>query len=116
MKITKLIGREIFDSRGLPTVECDLTLEGGISVTASVPSGTSKGSHEAVELRDGGSGLGGMGVTKAVDIIDTKIAKALVGQELNAQQLDQVMIELDGTPNKAKLGANSMLAVSMAMY
>jgi len=116
MKITKVIAREIYDSRGLPTVECEIFLENGMRACAAVPSGKSKGSHEAVELRDGGTRFFGLGVRKAIDNIENKIGKILVGQELNAPHLDQLIIELDGTPNKAHLGANATLGVSMALY
>lgn len=116
MKIVRLIGREIYDSRGCPTLECDLILDSGLSVTASVPSGASRGSLEAFELRDGGTRLGGKGVTKAVEYIEQRISPLLVGAELNAPYLDQKLIELDGTADKHNLGANTILAVSMALF
>ncbi len=115
-KITRLIAREIFDSRGVPTIQAELALEGGISVTSCVPSGASVGKHEAVELRDGGKRLFGKGVTKAIDNIERVIAPQLVGKELSALDQDQLIIALDGTPNKKKLGANATLAVSQALY
>jgi enolase len=116
MKITRLVAREIYDSRGNPTVECEIVLDNEKMVRASVPSGASVGRHEAHELRDGGKRLGGKGVTKAVEAVEQVIAPALLGRELVAPDLDQVLIALDGTPNKKKLGANAMLAVSMALY
>jgi len=116
MKIQSVHGREILDSRGNPTVEADVVLEGGIRGRAAVPSGASTGEHEALELRDGDkSRYGGKGVLKAVGNINGAIAKAVVGFDAGDQKgLDQKMIELDGTPTKGKLGANAILAVSMA--
>ncbi len=106
---------EIFDSRGNPTVEALVTLSNGIVGKAEVPSGASTGENEAVELRDGGSRLGGKGVTKAVANVNGPIAKALKGMDAHDQaKIDQTMIDLDGTPNKGKLGANAILGVSMA--
>ncbi len=113
-KIKKIIGREIIDSRGNPTVEVDITLSDGSFGRAAVPSGASTGSHEAVELRDGGKRYGGKGVEKAVKNVNTAIARALVGKEWNQRSIDERMIQLDGTPNKGKLGANAILGVSMA--
>lgn len=115
-EISYIKGREILDSRGNPTVEVDLTLDSGVFVKAAVPSGASTGEHEAVELRDGDkSRYGGKGVLKAVSNIDEIIAMELLGYESTQQaNLDKIMIDLDGTPNKAKLGANAILAVSMA--
>ena len=115
MKIAKVVGREIYDARGWPTIECEISLEDGSYVTASVPSGISRGKHEAFELRDGGQRMGGRGVLKAVENIESIISPILIGQEPNLVQLDLAMIELDGTANKSKLGANAMLAVSMAV-
>jgi enolase len=116
VKISKIIAREIFDSRGMPTVECELILEDEQSVVASAPSGASKGSHEAVELRDGDKYFFGKGVSKAIANIETKIAPFLVAQELDAPAMDQMLIELDGTSNKSNLGANATLPVSMALF
>ena len=115
-KIAKVIGREIVDSRGNPTVEADVILEGGIVGRAAVPSGASTGVNEALELRDGDKGrYMGKGVLKAVDNLNKIIAPALVGDcVLNQRALDYKMIELDGTPTKSKLGANAILAVSLA--
>lgn len=115
MKITRLIGREIFDSRGLPTIECEIILEDGTFLISSVPSGLSRGKHEAVELRDGGKRLMGMGISKALDNIEQIIAPRLIGQEPEVVLLDTLMLELDGTDDKSKLGANAILAVSMAV-
>ena len=115
-EITYIKAREILDSRGNPTVECDLHLDNGVFVRAAVPSGASTGEHEAVELRDGDkSRYGGKGVLKAVSNINELISMELLGFESGSQpQLDKLMIELDGTHNKGKLGANAILAVSMA--
>ena len=115
MKITRVVGREILDSRGNPTVEVDVTLEGGAFGRAAVPSGASTGEREALELRDGdASRYGGKGVRKAVGHINRTIAKALVNRELDQRGLDEAMIALDGTPTKSELGANAVLGVSMA--
>lgn len=106
---------EIYDSRGNPTVEAFVTLSNGVVGKAEVPSGASTGENEAVELRDGDNRVGGKGVAKAVENVNTKIAEALKGLDPHDQaNIDRVMIELDGTPNKAKLGANAILGVSMA--
>ena len=115
--IVDIIGREILDSRGNPTVECDVLLESGVMGRASVPSGASTGSREAIELRDGDKNrYGGKGVLKAVENINTEISEAVMGLEANEQAfLDRTLIELDGTENKSRLGANAMLAVSMAV-
>lgn len=116
MKIKDLIAREILDSRGNPTVEVDCVLENGVVGRASVPSGASTGSREALELRDGESRYNGKGVLKAVNNVNTIIKDALVGMDANNQrEIDYKMIELDGTPNKSRLGANAMLGVSMAV-
>ncbi len=114
MKIKSIKAREIIDSRGNPTVEVDVTLKDGSFGRSAVPSGASTGSHEAVELRDGGKRYGGKGVEKAVKNVNTVILKALVGKEWNQRSLDNRMIELDGKANKGKLGANAILGVSMA--
>ncbi len=116
MKIERIIGREIYDSAGWPTVQCEILLENGASVNASVPSGTSIGSHEAVELHDGGSRMCGKGVMKAIGNIEQIIAPVLVGHAPHALEMDLKMIELDGTPDKSKLGSNALLAVSMALF
>ncbi|AIN47133.1 phosphopyruvate hydratase [Candidatus Palibaumannia cicadellinicola] len=115
-KIVKIIGREIIDSRGNPTVEAEVHLEGGFVGLAAAPSGASTGSLEALELRDGDkTRFMGKGVTKAVSIINSFIAAALIGKNAKDQEcIDQVMIELDGTENKSKFGANAILAVSLA--
>ena len=114
--IVDIIGREIIDSRGNPTVECDVLLESGSMGRAAVPSGASTGSREAIELRDGDKDrYFGKGVLKAVENINTEIAEAVAGLDANEQAfLDKTLIELDGTDNKARLGANALLAVSMA--
>lgn len=116
-KIIKVIGREILDSRGNPTVEAEVHLEGGVVALASVPSGASIGSREMLELRDGDkSRFLGKGVTKAVKVINGLISNALIGQNAKKQAfIDQVMIELDGTKNKSNFGTNAILAVSLAV-
>jgi len=116
-EIARVIGREILDSRGNPTVEAEVQLTDGSVGVAAVPSGASTGEKEAVELRDGDkSRYGGKGVVKAVRNINTEIVKAVVGQDAtNQRAVDAAMLALDGTPNKAKLGANAVLAVSMAV-
>ncbi len=116
-EIFHIKGREILDSRGNPTVEADVVLSSGVMARAAVPSGASTGEREAIELRDGDkSRYGGKGTLKAVRNIDEIIAPALIGLESTLQaNLDQIMLELDATPNKAKLGANAILAVSMAV-
>jgi enolase len=116
MKIKHILGREIFDSRGWPTVQCEIILENDQSVLASVPAGISTGDYEAVELRDGGKRLFGQGVLKAISNIDQIIAPVLVNHEPNAIEMDLKIIELDGTADKSRLGANAMLAVSTALY
>jgi enolase len=114
-KITKIIGREILDSRGNPTVECDLWLSDGSFGRAGVPSGASTGAHEAVELRDGDQKrYGGLGVQKAVANVNGSIAEILLEKEWTQRALDEAMIALDGTENKAALGANAILGVSIA--
>lgn len=114
MKILKVVGREIFDSRGKPTVCCELFLEGGLFVSASVPSGASCGSGEAFELRDNDGRLRGNGVSKAIYNIEHKIGPALLQQEPDLFDIDEIMKDLDGTPDKRNLGANATLAVSIA--
>jgi len=115
--IVDIVGREILDSRGNPTVECDVLLESGVMGRAAVPSGASTGSREAIELRDGDtSRYLGKGVLKAVEYINTEISEAVLGLDASEQAfLDRTLIDLDGTENKARLGANAMLAVSMAV-
>ena len=113
--ISSIHGRQILDSRGNPTVEVEVTLESGASGWAAVPSGASTGEFEAVELRDGGEAWGGKGVSVAVANVNGEIAKALTGARAADQSaLDRTMIELDGTPNKGRLGANAILGVSLA--
>jgi enolase len=113
--IKDVIAREVLDSRGNPTVEADVILENGIVGRAIVPSGASTGEHEALELRDGDKGrYMGKGVLKAVTNVNGPIAQALKGKEPAFLELDKIMLGLDGTENKAKLGANAILAVSMA--
>ena len=117
MKIKEILAREIIDSRGYPTVEVDIILNDGSMGRASVPSGASTGSLEAIELRDGDSKrFMGKGVLKAIDNIDKIISKALIGKDpLNQKEIDSIMIDLDGTDNKSNLGANAILAVSLAV-
>ena len=116
IKIKDIRGREILDSRGNPTVEADVTLTDGVTARAGVPSGASTGTREAVELRDGDKARYlGKGVRKAVDNVNGELRKALLGVDFDDQRaLDQRMIELDGTDNKGRLGANAILAVSLA--
>ena len=114
--IIDITAREILDSRGNPTVEVDVTLDSGAMGRAAVPSGASTGAHEAVELRDGGARYGGKGVGQAVAAVNGEMFDALSGLEAADQvAIDQIMIELDGTPNKARLGANATLGVSLAL-
>ncbi|MFT5467967.1 MAG: enolase [Verrucomicrobiales bacterium] len=113
--IIDIIGRQVFDSRGNPTVEVDVLTAGGTLGRAAVPSGASTGENEAVELRDGGSEYMGKGVSKAVDAVNVQIADAIVGMDATEQStIDAMMIALDGTKNKANLGANAVLGVSLA--
>ncbi|MEM5565274.1 phosphopyruvate hydratase [Psychroserpens sp. AS72] len=113
--IINIHARQILDSRGNPTVEVDVVTENGIMGRAAVPSGASTGEHEAVELRDGGKAYMGKGVTKAVDNVNSIIAQELLGESVFDQnRIDQLMIDLDGTKNKSKLGANAILGVSLA--
>ncbi len=113
--ITKVHARQIMDSRGNPTIECDIELSGGAFGRAAVPSGASTGSFEALELRDGGNAYMGKGVMTAVKNVNEIIAPAIMGMDASRQtELDEKMLALDGTPNKDKLGANAILAVSMA--
>ncbi|HEV7254622.1 MAG TPA: phosphopyruvate hydratase [Mesorhizobium sp.] len=114
--IVDIIGREILDSRGNPTVEVDVVLEDGSMGRAAVPSGASTGAHEAVELRDGGTRFLGKGVKQAVDAVNGELFEAIGGLDAEDQaKIDQTMIELDGTPNKGRLGANAILGVSLAV-
>jgi enolase len=114
--IVDIIGREILDSRGNPTVEVDVVLEDGSKGRAAVPSGASTGAHEAVELRDGGKRYLGKGVRKAVDAVTGEIFDAVGGMDAEAQaKIDETLIALDGTPNKGRLGANAILGVSLAV-
>ena len=114
--IIRVHARQILDSRGNPTVEVDVITENGTLGRAAVPSGASTGEHEAVELRDGGKAFMGKGVLKAVENVNTTLAAELVGMSVFEQNaIDQMMIELDGTPNKSKLGANAILGVSLAV-
>jgi enolase len=116
VKITSVKGREILDSRGNPTVEVDVVLEGGASGRAAVPSGASTGQREALELRDGDKQrYGGKGVRKAVSHVNGEIAGALKGQDGDQRAIDRMLLDLDGTPNKGRLGANALLGVSMAL-
>ena len=115
-EIRELVGREILDSRGNPTVEVDVLLESGSTGRAAVPSGASTGAHEAVELRDGGERYAGKGVARAVDNVNGEIARALAGMEaLDQRDVDSALVDLDGTPNKSRLGANAILGVSLAV-
>lgn len=116
MNITKIVGRQIFDSRGFPTVECDVTLADGSVGRAAVPSGASTGSGEALELRDGGAEFGGKGVSKAVNHVNNEIADDLIGEDAyNQRAIDDALLAIDGTDNKSHLGANATLAVSLAV-
>ena len=114
--IKKIIARQIFDSRGNPTVEVDVVTENLILGRAAVPSGASTGEHEAVELRDGGSDYHGKGVLNAVSNVNNIISKELIGKSVFDQKSnDELMISIDGTENKSNLGANAILGVSLAM-
>ena len=115
MKIKNVIGREVLDSRGNPTVEVDVILENGILGRAIVPSGASTGEREALELRDGGTRYMGKGVLKAVENVNGPLKNLVVGMECEDQRkIDYAMIELDGTDTKSKFGANAILGISMA--
>ena len=116
MKIKKIEAYEVIDSRGNPTVECEVTLENDIRATAIVPSGASTGEREALELRDGGTRYHGKGVLKAVSNVNNVIAKVLIGKDVSKQsEIDEIMIKLDGTEYKTNLGANAILSVSLAV-
>ena len=116
-KIEKVVGREILDSRGNPTVEVEVSLSGGLTARAGVPSGASTGSREALELRDGDKKrFNGKGVLKAVENVNGVINEKIKGLDVtNQAEIDAILIELDGTPNKGKLGANATLGVSLAV-
>ena len=114
--IVEVIAREILDSRGNPTVEAEVVLEDGAFGRAGVPSGASTGEHEAVELRDGGERYNGAGVQKACDAVNSELAPAVLSLDASDQRaVDAAMIELDGTPNKGRVGANAILGVSLAV-
>ena len=114
--INKIHARQILDSRGNPTVEVDVVTENGILGRAAVPSGASTGEHEAVELRDGGSDYMGKGVKNAIENVNSIISSKIVGLSVfDQKEIDQLMIDLDGTENKSNLGANSILGVSLAV-
>ena len=114
--IIKIHARQIFDSRGNPTIEVDVITDNGVLGRAAVPSGASTGEHEAVELRDGGKAVLGKGVLNAVKNVNTIISEELLGVSVFEQNLiDKIMIDLDGTPNKSNLGANAILGVSLAV-
>ena len=116
MKIQRVHAREVLDSRGQPTVEVEVTLKNGVIGRATVPSGASTGVHEAVELRDGGKRFLGKGVARAVAHVNERIAPRLRGKEAKEQgEIDRIMVDLDGSPNKGKLGANAILGVSLAV-
>jgi len=116
MKIAEIHAREIYDSRGMPTIACEIVLDNGSYVTSMVPSGASVGKYEALELRDGGERLMGQGVKKAIDNIHTKIAPHFLNREINAIEMDQELQALDLSEQKEVLGANAMLAVSMCFF
>ena len=116
MKITQIYGREILDSRGIPTIECHIELDGCLWTSASVPSGASVGTYEAVELRDGDRNrYGGKGVSKVIDILERVVRPALCGKEADVVNIDALLCDLDGTTQKSRLGANTTLAVSIAI-
>lgn len=114
-KIKEIKAREILDSRGNPTLECDVYLENGIFARAGVPSGASTGVHEALELRDGEARYNGKGVMKAVANVNNIVAPKIIGQEADYKSIDKILLDLDGTKTKSKLGANAILAVSLAV-
>lgn len=116
MKIKSLVGREIYDSRGWPTLECEIILENGFRCSASVPTGLSTGMYEAKSIYDGGDRLFGRGVQKCIHLIETIIAPEFIGKKPHALDMDLELLRLDGTQNKSHLGANTTLAVSMAVY
>jgi enolase len=115
-EIVEVVGREVLDSRGNPTVEVEVVLDSGATGRAIVPSGASTGEYEAVELRDGGSRYLGKGVLRAVENVNNIIAQVVIGMDAtNQRSLDNALIELDGTENKSRLGANAMLGVSLSV-
>jgi enolase len=115
VRIERIVGRRVWDSRGRPTVEAEIFLDNGASGRAIAPAGASTGTHEAVELRDGGPLLGGFGVDRAIANVNGEIGAALHSMPIADQNaIDRTLIELDGTPNKARLGGNATIAVSMA--
>lgn len=116
MKISRIVGREIFNCLGWPTIECEIYLDNGMSVKASTPSGTSVSPYEALELHDGGMRLMGKGVTKAIDSLEKYLAPHFVGKVPHAVEMDLKIIELDGTQDKSRMGSNATLALSMALY
>ncbi|MEY4256421.1 MAG: 2-phospho-D-glycerate hydro-lyase, partial [Pseudomonadota bacterium] len=114
-QISKVIARQVWDSRGRPTIEAEVTLASGATGRAIAPAGASRGAHEAVDLRDGGTAFGGFGVGRALAGVEAEIAPAVIGRDATDQAaIDRVLIDLDGTPNKSRLGANALVAVSMA--
>src|SRR5712692_3491991 len=114
-RIERIIGRRVWDSRGRPTIEAEIFLDNGATGRAIAPAGASTGTHEAVELRDGGEAFGGFGVDRATGNVNGEIAAALCSMPIADQSaIDRRLIELDGTPNKARLGGNATIAVSMA--
>jgi enolase len=116
MKITKVIGREVYDSRGMPTIQCEIGLENGICVTAAAPSGIARARYEAHELRDGGRRLWGKGVLKGLEALRDHVAPMLIGKPINAIEMDMKLLEIDGTADKSYIGANVLVATSMALY
>ena len=115
-RIASVTGRQLWDSRGRPTVEAEVVLESGAIGRAIAPAGASRGAHEAIDLRDGGEAFGGFGVNLAVAGIGSEIAGAIAGMDAHDQAaVDAALCDLDGTPNKARLGANAIVAVSMAV-
>ncbi len=115
MKITDVIGREIFNSQGLPTLECTIVLDNELCVSASVPAGKSCSTHEAVPLLDGGIRVNGLGVHKAIEKLEQDVASLIIGKEPRLVEMDLGMLDLDGTKNKSRLGANTLLAASIAI-
>src|SRR5215475_13918608 len=114
-RVAEIVGRQVLDSRGNPTVEVDVRLESGAWGSAIVPSGASTGVHEAVELRDGGQAWGGKGVTRAVENVRGELGSAVRDLDADDQRaVDERLVEVDGTPNKGRLGANAILGISLA--